>query len=217
MCGICGAFNYKNEKRIDPESIRIMDDRLRHRGPDEKGSYASGNFAMSIRRLSVIDLFSGHQPIHNENKKVWAVCNGEIYNFGELRRDLEKKGHRFYTKSDTEVIVHLYEEEGIEFIRRLNGMFAIALWDESSRTLYLIRDRLGIKPLFYYLTGESIIFASELQALAAFHSFRKEIDPLALARYLAFDYVPAPRAIYKNTYKVQAGHYLKIKAGGIED
>ncbi len=217
MCGICGAFNYQNEERLDPESIRAMDGRLRHRGPDEKGSYASGDFAMSIRRLSVIDPVSGHQPIHNENKKVWTVCNGEIYNFAELKRDLEKKGHRFYTKSDTEVIVHLYEEEGIEFIRRLNGMFAIALWDESARTLYLIRDRLGIKPLFYHLNGESLIFASELPALAAFHSFRKELDPLALAQYLAFDYVPAPRAVYKNTYKVQAGHYLRIEAGTIKD
>ena len=217
MCGICGAFNYKSGEVVDPDAIRKMNDSLAHRGPDDDGFYSSAGIALAIKRLSVIDLVSGHQPIHNRDRSIWTVFNGEIYNFAELKRELLAKGHKFYTQSDTEVIVHLYEEEGIDFISRLNGMFAIALWDEARRTLYLIRDRLGIKPLFYYLSPDSIAFASELKALSNFPSFRKEADSLSLAQYLAFDYVPAPRAIYRDTYKVQPGHYLKINGRGIKE
>jgi len=217
MCGICGAYNYGSMEPVRAESILAMNDLLRHRGPDGQGFFNAGNFAMAMSRLSIIDLATGRQPIHNEDKSIWVVFNGEIYNYKELSDELIKKGHQFYTRSDTEVIVHLFEEEGINFISRLNGMFAIALWVEPEKVLYLIRDRLGIKPLFYHCLPGRIVFSSELKSLARFESFEKEIDPLSLARYLAFDYVPAPHSIYKNTFKVRPGHFLKIHPSGTEE
>lgn len=217
MCGICGIFNYHSEEPADPDRLRRMNAALKHRGPDDEGFHQSGNFAMAAKRLSIIDLVSGHQPVGNEEKSIWTVFNGEIYNFPELKNDLIERGHRFSTGTDTEVIVHLFEEEGIDFIRRLNGMFAIALWDERNRTLYLIRDRLGIKPLYYHLSGKGIIFASELKSLIEHGEFTKELEPLSLAQYLAFDYVPAPASIYRDTRKVQPGHYLRIDPAGITE
>ena len=217
MCGICGIYNYRSMEPAAASSLKVMNDRLSHRGPDDEGFYSSGNFALAMKRLSIIDLVSGHQPIHNEDKTLWAVFNGEIYNFADIKKKLLSRGHRFYTQSDTEVIVHLFEEEGMEFINRLNGMFAIALWNEADRTLYLIRDRLGIKPLFYHDMNGSIAFASELKALLALPSFQKEVAPLSLAQYLAFDYIPAPRSIYRNIRKVQPGHYLAVNDRGIRE
>ena len=217
MCGICGIYNFRAGETVEPGLLNIMCERMRHRGPDDEGHYLSGNFGMAMRRLSIIDLFSGHQPIHNEDRTIWAVINGEIYNYQELRKDLVERGHHFYTRTDGEVIVHLFEEEGIDFINKLNGMFSIALWDDTRRQLYLIRDRLGIKPLFYYLSDGSISFASEIKALTLLPEFSREVNPVSLARYLAFDYVPAPGSIYRQTHKVSPGHYLRINDQGVQD
>lgn len=217
MCGICGIYNFRAGEMVEPALLNLMCERMRHRGPDDDGHYLSCNFGMAMRRLSIIDLFSGYQPIHNEDRTIWAVINGEIYNYQELRNDLVERGHRFYTRTDGEVIVHLFEEEGIDFINKLNGMFSIALWDDTRRQLYLIRDRLGIKPLFYYLSDGSISFASEIKALALLPKFPREVDPVSLARYLAFDYVPAPGSIYRQTHKVLPGHYLRISDQGVQE
>ena len=149
MCGIAGIASTEPDTRQDVETIRRMCDAIVHRGPDDDGYYVSEGVGLGIRRLSIIDLSGGHQPIHNEDQTVWVVFNGEIYNFPELRRELESRGHGFYTHSDTEVIVHLYEEFGADCVRKLRGMFAIALWDERRKTLLLARDRLGKKPLHY--------------------------------------------------------------------
>jgi asparagine synthase (glutamine-hydrolysing) len=149
MCGIVGQYEFEKTGQVDRESLKRSCDLMRHRGPDDEGFYLNGNIGLGMRRLSIIDLSQGHQPIHNEDKTIWVVFNGEIYNFQELRKDLEKCRHAFYTNSDTEVLVHLYEEEGLAFVNKLNGMFAFALWDQPGETLLLVRDRLGIKPLFY--------------------------------------------------------------------
>ena len=158
MCGICGIFNYGSKKDVDQALLRKMCDTIIHRGPDEEGYYSSGNIGLGMRRLSIIDLQTGQQPIHNEEKTIWVVNNGEIYNFQELREDLKKKGHRFYTNSDTEIIVHLYEEHDIDCVKHLRGMFAIAIWDENKKRLFLAKDRLGKKPLNYTLHNGSLIF-----------------------------------------------------------
>jgi asparagine synthase (glutamine-hydrolysing) len=201
MCGICGIVSRAGSP--DPERLGAMSAALRHRGPDSDGSYLDGPVALAARRLSIIDLAGGDQPIANEDGSCVVVQNGEIYNYPELRLELERDGHRFRTDCDTEVHLHLYERHGPGYARRLRGMFAVALWDEHRRRLVLARDRYGIKPLYYRDTGGVLEFASELRALP-----RREIDLDALEAFLAFNSIPAPLSIFRDTRKLPAGHVL---------
>jgi asparagine synthase (glutamine-hydrolysing) len=190
-----------------------MMEAMRHRGPDEDGLYISGPVGLGHRRLSIIDLSTGKQPIGNEDGTVWIVFNGEIYNYKELRASLLQRGHRFRTASDTEVIVHLYEEYGAECVSRLRGMFTFAIWDERTKTLLLARDRVGIKPLYYHLNNEALIFASEVKALLEDPSVTREADPSALATFLTYFYTPGEKTLFKNILKLSPGHYLIAKDG----
>jgi asparagine synthase (glutamine-hydrolysing) len=190
---------------VDLEAVKAMNSRLVHRGPDSVGFFHEGGVALAMRRLSIIDLEHGDQPISNEDGSITVVQNGEIYNYRELRGDLERRGHRFATASDTEVLVHLYEEHGDDFVERLRGMFAIALWDGRERRLLLARDRFGIKPLYYRLAGGVLSFASELKAMLEQPGFSREIDPRAVAAYLAFNSIPAPLTIFAEARKLPQG------------
>jgi len=201
MCGICGLAG----AGADVETARRMNARLVHRGPDSDGVFDGDGIALAMRRLSIIDLEGGDQPIANEDGSVVVVQNGEIYNYRELRDELERAGHRFRTDSDTEVLVHLYEQHGEDFAERLRGMFAIALWDEPERRLLLARDRFGIKPLYYRLADGTLSFASELKALIEQPGFSREIDPRAVAAYLAFNSIPAPLTIFTEARKLPPG------------
>jgi asparagine synthase (glutamine-hydrolysing) len=211
MCGICGFVSLKSYSLSKQDILLKMVNALRHRGPDDEGIFIEKDIALGVRRLSIIDLMSGHQPIHNEDKSIWIVYNGEIYNFLELREYLEKKGHIFYTKSDTEVIVHLYEEYGRHCVSKLNGMFAFTIWDRRKNELFLARDRFGIKPLYYSEFNGQFIFASEIKAILQFPDFAPELDLVSLDQYLTFEYIPAPRSIFKKIHKLPAAHSLIYK------
>lgn len=216
MCGIVGRFSL-DERPIDQGVIARMAGRLSHRGPDDEGYYVSGPIGLASRRLAIIDLDTGRQPISNEDGSVWVVLNGEIYNFVELRADLEDRGHHFRTQSDTEVIVHLYEEEGAGLLKHLRGMFAFAVWDQRRRQLLLARDRLGEKPLFYaYRPGRALLFASELKSLLVDPDIRPSIDLAAVDAYLSLLYIPAPATIFNEIKKLPAAHYLICTARGAE-
>lgn len=208
MCGIAGLVGHP-----DPRLLRGMARILAHRGPDDEGFYEEGPVGLAARRLKIIDLVGGHQPLANEDESCWLVFNGEIYNFLELRERLEKKGHRFRSRTDGETILHLYEEEGDDCLRRLEGMFAFALWDGSRRRLLLARDQLGIKPLYYRLDGERLAFASELKALLLDPACPREVDPAALALYLTFLYIPSPATIFRGILKLPPGHSLVLEKG----
>ena len=209
MCGICGFAGDKNE-----DLLRGMAAALRHRGPDEDGFFVDDeNVSLGMRRLKIIDLATGSQPISNEDGTVTVVFNGEIYNFKELRRELQASGHRFRTNTDTEVLVHLYEEDGEDFPKRLRGMFAFALWDSKVRKLLLGRDQFGIKPLYYALAGGKLYFASELKALRLAAGICGELDPAALDYYFSYLYIPAPLTVYKNVYKLEPGSLLSFRSG----
>jgi len=212
MCGICGIATAGGAPS-DLDAVRRMNGRLVHRGPDSDGLFHNGGVALAMRRLSIIDLEGGDQPIANEDGSVTVVQNGEIYNYRELRAELERRGHRFATHSDTEVLVHLYEEHGEGFVERLRGMFAIALWDGRERRLLLARDRFGIKPLYYRLVDGTLSFASELKALMLQPGFSREIDPRAVAAYLAFNSIPAPLTVFAEARKLPAGT-LAVWRGG---
>jgi asparagine synthase (glutamine-hydrolysing) len=214
MCGICGVA--RAEGRAEVETVARMNARLVHRGPDSDGAFADGGVALAMRRLSIIDLEGGDQPIANEDGTVTVVQNGEIYNYRELRAELERRGHRFATASDTEVLVHLYEEHGDGFAERLRGMFALALWDGRERRLLLARDRFGIKPLYYRLAGGRLSFASELKALREDPELSREVDPRAVAAYLSFNSIPAPLTIFAEARKLPAGTLLAWRAGRAE-
>ena len=189
---------------------------IRYRGPDDEGVHTEEGVGLGMRRLSIIDVSGGHQPIHNEDQTVWVVFNGEIYNYRELRRELEAAGHRFYTSSDTETIVHAYEEWGERAFRRLRGMFGIALWDRRTRTLILARDRAGIKPLHYAMAGGRLYFGSEVKSLLAVDAVGREIDLTALDHYLSYLYAPRDRAMFKGVHKLPPGHYLTCRDGRID-
>jgi asparagine synthase (glutamine-hydrolysing) len=207
VCGICGIVSAGAP--VDPERLGAMSGTLAHRGPDSDGSFVDSAVGLAARRLSIIDLETGDQPLASEDGTVVVVQNGEIYNYRELRYELERAGHRFRSHGDTEVIAHLYEEHGLEFARRLRGMFALAIWDARSQRLVLARDRFGIKPLVYREHGGTLTFASELRALP-----RSEIDLDALEAFLAFNAVPAPLTIFRGTRKLPAGHVLVWEGGG---
>jgi asparagine synthase (glutamine-hydrolysing) len=219
MCGIAG-FSDSSSAAMPPDvafsTVHHMCDVIRHRGPDDEGVHVEPGVGLGMRRLSIIDLSTGHQPIHNEDQTIWIVFNGEIYNYRELRRELESAGHRFYTSSDTETIVHAYEEWGEAAFSRLRGMFGIALWDRPKRTLLVARDRAGIKPLHYTLRGDRLYFGSEIKSLIAAGAVDREIDPEALDHYLSFLYAPRDRAIFKGVKKLPPGHYLIYKDGRLE-
>jgi len=211
MCGICG-FTGKSDKSI----LKKMTDTIVHRGPDEEGFYSGERVNLAIRRLSIIDLESGQQPIHNEDKSLWTVFNGEIYNFQGLRKNLKEKGHKFYTDhSDTEVIVHLYEEYGPDFVHKLNGMFSIALWDNNEDKLLLIRDRMGVKPLFYTVKSNNLIFGSEIKAILAHPEYCRDICYEALYHYFTFKNIPAPLTAFVGIYSLLPGEILTFSDGKI--
>ena len=216
MCGIAGIFNYREAAAIDPALIRQMADTIVHRGPDDEGSYITPRIGLAHRRLSIIDLKTGHQPMFNEDGSVVIVFNGEIYNHEELRRELEAKGHTFRTHSDTEAIIHAFEEYGDDFERRLTGMFGFALWDERRRMLVLSRDRLGIKPLYYTVCGDRLIFASEIKAILAVPGIERRVDLDAIESYLTVRYVPGPKTMFKDIYKLQPGHTLTVRDGKLK-
>ena len=212
MCGICGIVDLRAEP-VAEDVLRDMNSTLVHRGPDSEGLLADGPVGLAMRRLSIIDLEGGEQPIANETGRIHVVQNGEIYNYRELRSELERQGHRFKTHSDTEVLVHLYEEHGLAFAERLRGMFAVAIWDSERRRVVVARDRFGIKPLYWRNAGGQVSFASELKALARQPGFSREIDPDALEAYLALNWVPSPLTIYREARKLGAGHLLVIEDG----
>lgn len=214
MCGICGKLSLNGTRPpADRELLQKMMDTIRHRGPDDEGMYFSGPVALGHKRLKIIDLKTGKQPISNEDGTVWIVYNGEIYNYKELRSELLAQGHRFQTATDTEVIVHLYEEWGEEVTTKLRGMFSFALWDERERVLMLARDRVGIKPLYYCLTPDSLLFASEIKAILADQSVPPEIEPALLDRFLTYLYMPGEQTLLKNIYKLSPGHSLVVQDG----
>ena len=212
MCGICGLVG---PGRVDRDALARMTSVLHHRGPDDEGffvhEYDDVAVGLGFRRLSIIDLDTGNQPIGNEDGSLQVVFNGEIYNFRELRRELEGLGHRFATKADTEVIVHLYEEHGARCVERLNGMFAFALWDEQRRELILARDRFGKKPLHYAEVNGSLLFGSELKALREHPAWAGEIDRGALAVFLRHNCIPAPYSIYSGVRKILPGTILSFE------
>jgi asparagine synthase (glutamine-hydrolysing) len=215
MCGICGIWSADGIGPDDRALVRSMCDAMIHRGPEDEGTHFDDAVALGMRRLKIIDLVTGNQPIYNEDGTVAVVFNGEIYNFPSLREELLRKGHVFKTKTDTEVIVHLYEEEGDRFVRRLNGMFAIALRDKKAAKLVLVRDRLGIKPLHYLRHRNRIIFASEIKSLLR-SDMARTIDPEAISQYFSFEYIPAPRSVFRGIEKLLPAHMLVIEKGGMK-
>jgi asparagine synthase (glutamine-hydrolysing) len=212
MCGICGIYNF-NGQVVNKVSLEKMNHTLVHRGPDGEGYYFEKNIGLGHRRLSIIDLEGGKQPMGNEDGSIQVVFNGEIYNFLELKKELKAKGYRFRTRSDTETIIYGYEEWGEDFVQKLRGMFAIVLWDSRKQKLLLIRDRIGKKPLYYYLGKDRILFASEIKALLMDKSIPKEIDPIALDSYLSFGYVPSPLSIIKSIRKLPPAHIAVCRSG----
>jgi asparagine synthase (glutamine-hydrolysing) len=214
MCGICG-FCFSDKRPVDRNILKKMTTTLQHRGPDDEGYYTGAGVALGHRRLSIIDLDTGKQPIHNEDETISVVFNGEIYNFPDLKKELEEKGHRFYTKTDTEVLVHLYEEREERCVESLAGMFAFVIWDGKRRKLLLARDRIGIKPLFYAYNGKKLAFASEPKALLQLPWIERKLDPQGLSHYLSYDFIPAPFCIYADIRKVPPGHQIIYQDGAI--
>jgi asparagine synthase (glutamine-hydrolysing) len=217
MCGICGVFEYERRTDLPAAMIHDMNQTMIHRGPDDGGVFVGPGIGLGHRRLSIIDLAGGHQPMSNEDGTIWVLLNGEIYNYPELRTELLQRGHVFTTKSDTEAIVHSYEDFGEGCFAKLRGMFSIALWDSRQRKLILARDRVGKKPLFYAGDQDRILFGSELKALLASGLVSKEMDHEALSDYFSLGYVPAPKTIYRAVRKVMPGSYLVASADGIRE
>lgn len=215
MCGIAGIYHYRDSRPVDVDQLKRMAQTMVHRGPDDEGFFASGPIGLAHRRLSIIDLEGGHQPMFNEDGSIALVFNGEIYNHEDLRRGLEAKGHAYRTHSDTESIVHAYEEYGDDFERHLTGMFGLAIWDAPRRQLVLSRDRLGIKPLYYTVQRDRFIFASEIKAILEVEEVERRVDPDALDAYLSLRYVPGPRTMFKGIFKLQPGHTLTVHEGRV--
>lgn len=213
MCGIAGIVGMEHDYAAEAAEVHQMCQSMVHRGPDDEGIYACGRAALGMRRLSIIDLSKGHQPIHNETGDVWVVFNGEIYNFPELRQKLEMRGHRFYTNSDTEVIVHLYEEHGVDSVKQLRGMFALAIWDQRREKLLLARDRFGKKPLHYGMDGTRLLFGSEIKAILAAAPDLADIAPNGLLNFFYFGYIPDPDTAFKHIRKLPPGHLLEFSDG----
>lgn len=215
MCGIAGIVSADRSDRIEEAAVRRMCNAIVHRGPDDEGILASRNTGLGMRRLSIIDIAGGHQPIFNEDRSAWIVFNGEIYNFPELRPDLEAKGHRFATHTDTETILHLYEEMGAECVQKLRGMFAFALWDEKSQKLLIARDRLGKKPLHYALHHGKLYFGSEIKSILAVAPELAEVNRAALLQYMYLGYIPDPATAFRGIHKLPPGHLLEFERGKV--
>ncbi len=210
MCGIAG-FSWQDEALVGK-----MTQTLAHRDPDQYGLYTDWRVSLGHRRLSIIDLREhGRQPMSNEDGTVWVTYNGEIYNFLELRQILEAKGHVFRSRTDTEVIVHAYEEYGPACVEKFNGMFAFAIWDQNQRELFLARDRLGIKPLYYYWNHAKLVFASEIKAILQAPEVEREVNPQAVYHYVGYEFVPAPDTMFRHVHKLPPGHYLRLKNGQV--
>ncbi|MBN1559655.1 asparagine synthase (glutamine-hydrolyzing), partial [candidate division KSB1 bacterium] len=217
MCGICGQLNYHSLAAVETTIIKKMTDSLTHRGPDAEGLYIDGRIGLGHRRLKIIDLAGGVQPMFNEDRSLAVVFNGEIYNYLQLKRELSAFGHDFSTRSDTEVLLHGYEQWGVELVNHLRGMFAFAVWDGRKSELFVARDRLGIKPLYYYLDDSTFLFASEIKAILLHPAVDRSIDYQALDDYLTYLYIPAPKSIFKKIRKLAAGHYLMVDGRGTRE
>ncbi|GAK59425.1 asparagine synthase, glutamine-hydrolyzing [Candidatus Vecturithrix granuli] len=216
MCGIAGSYNFRGSKGVDPELVQRMTDIIQHRGPDADGVYVKDNIGLGHRRLSIIDLSeAGRQPMFSLDRQFAIVFNGEIYNYLDYRENLQQRGHKFHSKTDTEVIIYLYREYGEQCVQYLRGMFAFAIWDEQQQQLFLAVDRLGKKPIYYYADDYRIVFGSELKCLLQDPTIPKEINYEALYDYLMYLYVPAPKTIFKHIYKLPPAHYLVCKPTGI--
>lgn len=216
MCGICGKLNL-DSKPVDDSLLKKMTDCLSHRGPDDEGVYIKNNIGLGHRRLSIIDLSPlAHQPMSNEDGTVWIVYNGEIYNYLELREDLLKKGHTFRSRSDTETIIHLYEDHGVDCLKYLRGMFAFAIWDEKDRSLFLARDRIGKKPLYYWNSYDTFVFASEIKSILQDENFLRKPNYIAIHHYLTYQDVPSPWTAFQGIKKIPPAHYLILKNGHVE-
>ncbi|HEY8563354.1 MAG TPA: asparagine synthase (glutamine-hydrolyzing) [Pyrinomonadaceae bacterium] len=218
MCGIAGWINLENKssREADKAVLHRMCERMKHRGPDSEGLWVENHVALGMRRLSIIDLATGEQPVYSEDKQIVVVMNGELYNFREVRARLEKGGHKFETSTDTEILPHLYEQHGDAMLDEINGMFAFALWDKRRERLLIARDRFGEKPLYYGVFDGKLIFASELKVLLENPSVDAEIDTDALRQFLSFDYVPAPASIFKGIHKLPAAHLLTVEKGEVK-
>jgi asparagine synthase (glutamine-hydrolysing) len=214
MCGICGIFFANREWRVQGDVLARMNRRILHRGPDDEGFFVEENVGLAMRRLSIIDVKSGHQPLANENRDVWIIFNGEIYNHAELRENLEARGHQYRTRSDTETIVHLYEEYGSDCVTHLRGMFAFVIWDRRRRVLFAARDRLGIKPFYYRWDGKSFLFGSEIKTILTYPGVDAEFDRGRLAEYLTFGYITGPQTMYAGIRKLVPGHTLELSERG---
>ena len=211
MCGICGIYNINGNKKIDEEILNRMLFAIRHRGPDGSRTMINEQVAFGFNRLSFLDLNGGMQPIFNEDKTVSMICNGEIFNYQELKEELINKGHEFHTETDVEVILHLYEEYGIEFPEYLNGQFAIAIYDERKRQMLLIRDQIGICPLFYTVTDGRVVFGSEIKAILEYPGIERKLNMKAVDQLMNFPGIVSPTTFFKNIYSLQAGHMLLIR------
>jgi asparagine synthase (glutamine-hydrolysing) len=215
MCGIYGQYNFRTDRPIVQQELREATRTLAHRGPDDEGYYVEGGLGLGFRRLSIIDLAGGHQPMSDEHETVWVIFNGEIYNFIELRRELESKGHVFQTNSDTEVIVHGYKEWGEEVLSRLNGMFGLAVWDVRARRLIVARDAMGIKPVYYRMENGALFFASEVRALVRSAGRRMDVDAVSLNLFLRYRYTPSPRTLFEGIRKLAAGTMLIVEGSSV--
>jgi len=213
MCGICGQYNFKERDPVASGTIQRMVGTLVHRGPDDEGYYLSGPLGFGFRRLSIIDLAGGHQPMSDRGKSVWVVFNGEIYNFPELKKELEGAGHVFKTRSDTEVIIHGYKEWGDKVLNRLNGMFGLAIWDERRKRLVIARDAMGIKLVYYKIESDRVYFASEIRAILAATDKKPDIDPVSLNMFLRYRYTPSPYTLFDNIRKLAPGTMLVFENG----
>jgi len=213
MCGICGQFNFVGHEPVDADTIRRMTDAMVHRGPDDEGYFISGPVGLGFRRLSIIDLAGGHQPMSNAEETVWVILNGEIYNFKELRAELEQRGHSFRTRSDTEVIVHGYKEWGTEVFNHLNGMFGVAIWDAEKQRLVVARDAMGIKLIYYRIANGQVTFGSEIRPILAAENSKPTVDPVALNLFLRFRYTPSPLTIFEGIQKLAPGTMLIFEQG----
>jgi asparagine synthase (glutamine-hydrolysing) len=216
MCGIAGKHYFATDRQVDPRVLQAMTDVMSHRGPDDRGLYRRHNVALGHRRLSILDLSpAGHQPMGNEDGTVWVVFNGEIYNYKPMRRELESLGHRFHSNTDTEVIVHAYEQYGLDFVSKFRGMFAFGIWDEKHRRLVLARDHFGIKPLYYYQDDAFISFASEIKSLIEDPEVPRAVDEQALSNFITLHYVPSPRTMFAGVRKLEPGHMLVAERGSV--
>jgi len=214
MCGICGIFYSDARQLVERGRLEEMNHQIVHRGPDDDGFFVEGNVGLAMRRLSIIDIATGHQPIANEDENLWIVYNGEIYNHQQLRSDLQACGHRYRTKSDTETMLHLYEEYGRDCVKHLRGMFAFAIWDRRSRSLFIARDRLGIKPLYYRYDGKTLLFGSEIKTILAYPGVKAEFNQSTLREYLAFGYITGAETMFSGIHKLLPGHTLEIGSSG---